>query len=83
MVYRRHVEEAYTLIQGVARSCGEIEEIREALGVIEEVLYRGGWESDLEYAAHLLRDAADVLRQRGCLDWYSLVIAADTLEHAG
>ncbi len=83
MVYRRQVEEAYSIVQSVAKSCGTLPEIEEALRVLEEVLSYGGFESDLEYAAQLLRDAADALRYQGCLDWYSLVLAADTLEHAG
>lgn len=81
MVYLRHVEEAYSIIQSVVKSCGELPEIEEALRIIEEVMKYGGFESDLEYAAQLLRDAADTLRYQGCLDWYNLVIAADTLEH--
>ncbi|BEP16652.1 hypothetical protein PYJP_00040 [Pyrofollis japonicus] len=83
MVYQRYVEEAYTIAQSVAKSCGTTPELEEALKVLDEILAYGGFESDLEYAAMLLRDAADALRQKGCLDWYSLVIAADTLEHAG
>ncbi len=82
MVYRRQVEEAYSIVQSVAKSCGALPEIREALRVIEEVLEYGGLEADLEYAAQLLRDAADYLRYQGCLDWYNLVLAADILEHA-
>ena len=82
MVYTRALEEAYTMARGVELSCGRVAELEEALRVIEELMERGGGAEELEYAGALLRQAGDVLRLKGCLDWHLLVQAADIVEHA-
>jgi len=82
VVYRRALEEAYAVARAVELSCGSTPELGEALRLIEDLVSGSDGPEDVEYAAALLRQAADVLRLRGCLDWYLLSQAADVLEHA-
>ncbi len=77
----RMIEEAYSLAQAVRLSCGPTPELEEAIRLIEEAME--GKSVGLEEAALLLRAAADAARLDGCLDWYMLEQAADTLEHLG
>jgi len=82
-VAARMLYEAYSVARAVEVSCGTTGELRQALEALEEILdYPHGAEREaLEEAAALMRSAAAVLRHRGCLEWYLLEQAADTLEH--
>ncbi|KSW11593.1 hypothetical protein CF15_01810 [Pyrodictium occultum] len=82
MVYRRAVEEAYSIVRAVEVACGSTAEMEEALEILEELVSGAAGLDEAAYAAELLREAADVLRARGCLDWHLLGQAADILEHA-
>lgn len=79
----RLLYEAYSVARAVEVACGATEEMEAVFEVLEEALdYPGRVEAEaLEEAALLLRSAADRLRRRGCLEWYMLEQAADTLEH--
>ncbi len=79
----RMLYEAYSVARAVEVSCGTVPELLEALEIVEEALdYPNGADHEaLEEAAALLREAASRLRSQGCLEWYLLEQAADTLEH--
>jgi len=77
----RMLYEAYSMARAVEVTCGEAPGLREALEALEEALDYPVGREDLEWVASLLRGAADALRARGCLEWYLLEQAADTLEH--
>lgn len=78
----RIIYEAYSLARAVEVSCGTTPSLAEALEALEEVLTYPGTFNGLDYVAELLRDAAQEAKMSGCLDWYVLDQAADTLEHA-
>ncbi len=78
----RMIYEAYSLARAVEVSCGTTPSLTEALEVLEEVLSYPGTLNGLDYIVELLRDAAQEARMSGCLDWYVLDQAADTLEQA-
>ena len=79
----RMVYEAYSIARAVEVSCGPTPSLSEALEILDEYLNMPLEESVLEEAAVLLREAALEEKQAGCLEWYLLEQAADTLEHIG
>jgi len=82
-VSMRLVYEAYSIARAVEVSCGSTPSLREALALLEEYLASPVEEALLEEAAELLRAAEAEAREAGCLEWYLLGQAADTLEHVG
>ena len=77
----RMVYEAYSIARAVEVSCGTTPSLREAIEVLEELLHYPSETGLAEQAAQLLRLAQDEVREMGCLEWYLLGQAVDTLEH--
>ena len=78
----RMIYEAYSVARAVEVTCGSTPSLREALEMLEEFLDYPGEREELDTAAELLRQAAEESRLSGCLEWYLLLQAADTLEHS-
>ena len=78
----RMIYEAYSVARAVEVTCGPTPSLREALERLEEFLNYPGEREELDAVAELLQYAAEEARVGGCLEWYLLLQAADTLAHS-